>query len=260
VKDDRIAGHFVEPGMAFLVQESGPQGHLFAHATTEIHAQSGTTHYGCLEGPTSWEVPMQNLNSSYPATFSFDPPEKVANWRPLVNWLLAIPHLVILYGLRILAEAVGIISWFVILFTGELPEGFANIQAMFMRYELRTYTFYLFMCEEYPPFAFGMTPTDPGEEPRLHVEFRPQLTDRNRLTVGFRIILVIPQLIVVAVLELVGWVVSVIAFFAVLFTGRWPEGMRTFVLNVMRWYLRVQTYFLLLTDEYPPFAFDPPGT
>ncbi len=138
---------------------------------------------------------MQEMNSSYPATFSFDAPEKVANWRPLVNWLLAIPHFVILYGLRILAEVVAIISWFVVLFTGELPESFANLQEMFMRYELRTYTYALFMCEEYPPFAFAMTPNDPGEDPRLRVDFRPQLTDRNRLTVAFRILLVIPQLI-----------------------------------------------------------------
>ena len=49
---------------------------------------------------------MQEMNSSYPAEFSFNAPEKVANWRPLVNWLLSIPHLVILYGLRILAEVV----------------------------------------------------------------------------------------------------------------------------------------------------------
>ena len=146
---------------------------------------------------------MQEMNSSYPAEFSFDAPQKVANWRPIANWLLAIPHLVILYGLRILAEVVGIISWFVILFTGELPESFANIQAMYMRYELRTYTYYFFMCEEYPPFAFGMTPTDSGEDPRVRVEFRPQLTDRNRLTVAFRILLVIPHVIVLAVLELV---------------------------------------------------------
>ena len=200
---------------------------------------------------------MQDMNSSYPATFSFDAPEKVANWRAIVNWLLVIPHFVILYGLRILSQVVAIISWFAILITGELPEGFANIQAMFMRYELRTYTFYLFMCEEYPPFAFGMTPTDGGEEPRLRVEFRPQLADRNRLTVAFRIILVIPQLIAVFVLGIVATVLTVIAFFVVLFTGRWPDGMRAFVLNVMRWYLRVQTYYLLLTDEYPPFELEP---
>jgi hypothetical protein len=202
---------------------------------------------------------MQPMNSSYPATLTFEPPEKVANWRPLLNWLLAIPHFVILYGLRILAEVVGIISWFVILFTGELPESFANIQSMYLQYEIRAYTYALFMREEYPPFTFAMTQTDTGEEPRLRVDFRPQLTDRNRLTVGFRIILVIPQLIALAVLEIVAWVVTLVAFFVVLFTGRWPEGMRALVLNVTRWYLRVQSYFLLLNDEYPPFALEQPG-
>jgi hypothetical protein len=200
---------------------------------------------------------MPPTSSSYPATLAFDPPERVANLRPVLNWLLAIPHFVILYGLRILAQVVGIISWFVIVFTGELPENFANIQAMYMRYELRTYTYALFMREEYPPFAFAMTPTDGGEEPRVSVEFRPQLADRNRVTVGFRFILVIPQLIALFVLEIVAFVLTVIAFFVVLFTGRWPEGMRTLVLNITRWYLRVQTYWLLLTDEYPPFSLEP---
>ena len=181
----------------------------------------------------------------------------MTNWRPIVNWLLAIPHLVILYGLRILSQVVGVISWFAVLFTGELPESFANIQTMYMRYELRTYTFFLFMCEEYPPFAFGMTPTDSGEDLRVRVEFQPQLSDRNRLTVGFRIILVIPHLIALFVLQIIAMIMTVIAWFVVLFTGRWPEGMRAFVLNVMRWYLRVQTYYLLLTDDYPPFELEP---
>jgi hypothetical protein len=208
----------------------------------------------------SEEAQMQEMNPSYPATFSFDAPDKVANWRPLVNWLLVIPHFVILYGLRILSQVVGIISWFVILFTGELPENFANIQAMYLRYELRTYTFFLFMREEYPPFAFGMVATDTGEDPRVRVEFRPQLADRNRLTVGFRFLLVIPQVLVLALLEIVSAVVTLIAFFVVLFTGRWPEGMRTFVLNIVRWYLRVETYYLLLTDDYPPFELEPQTT
>jgi hypothetical protein len=192
---------------------------------------------------------------SQPVTLTFDAPEKVANWRPLVNWLLAIPHFVILYGLRILSQVVGIISWFAIVFTGSLPEGLANIQMMYMRYEMRTYTFVLFMRETYPPFAFGTTAYDGGEDSQVRVDFGPRLTERNRLTVAFRIILVIPHLVVLAVLGFAATVVTFIALFAVLFTGRWPDGMRSFVLNVYRWYLRVSTYFLLLTDEYPPFAF-----
>jgi hypothetical protein len=198
---------------------------------------------------------MLEGSSSYPATFSFDPPERVANWRPLVNWLLAIPHFVVLYGLQILSRAVGVISWFVIVFTGKLPDGLANVQVMYLRYQLRTYTFAGFMREEYPPFGFDTSAGDPGGDPRVRIDVRPQLTDRNRLTAFFRIILVIPHVVVLAVLVIASFVLTVIALFAVLFTGRWPAGMRDFVLNVWRWGLRVQVYFLLLTDTYPPFAF-----
>jgi Domain of unknown function (DUF4389) len=198
--------------------------------------------------------PSSDASAEYPATFAFDSPEKVANWRPLVNWLLAIPHFAVLYALRVLGEVIAVISWFAIVFTGKLPEAFVNIQSMWMRYELRVYPFVAFMREEYPPFAFAMSPTDRGEDQRSAVEFRPELTDRNRVTVGFRIILVIPHVIVLALLGIAAaLVVFPIGFFAVLFTGRWPTGLRDFVLNVYRWYLRVQTYFLLLTDEYPPF-------
>ncbi len=199
---------------------------------------------------------MDEPVSTYPASFEFDPPEKVANWRPLVNWLLAIPHYVILNFLRIASEAVAFISWLVIIFTGSLPEGFANFQAMYVRYELRTSAFAFFLREEYPPFAFEMTPGDGGEDPRVRVDFRPELTDRNRLTVAFRIILVIPQLIVLALLAIAAFFVHVVAFFAVLFTGRWPAGLRDFVVNVGRWYVRVQAYLLLLTDRYPPFTLE----
>lgn len=196
------------------------------------------------------------MSAPYPATFTFDPPEKVANWRPLVHWLLAIPHFLVLRVLSFVSNVISFVSWLVILFTGELPEGLANVQVMCFRYSTRVYTFAGFMREEYPPFTFATTAADPGDDPRVRVDVVPQLTDRNRLTVAFRIILAIPQFIVLAVLGLAALVCMIIAFFAVLFTGTWPTGLRDFVLSVMRWSLRVQAYFCLLTDVYPPFALD----
>ena len=194
--------------------------------------------------------------SPYPATFTFDPPERVANWRAIGNLVLAIPHFVIMNALQVVARAVGIVSWFAILFTGKLPEGFANIQSMYLRYELRVCTFALFMREEYPPFSFATTPADPGDDPRVRVDLEPRLTDRNRWTVAFRIILIIPHAIVFVLLAIAAAVVSLVAFFTVLFTGRWPEGMRSFVLSVNRRYLRLSAYFMMLNDVYPPFALD----
>ncbi len=197
---------------------------------------------------------MQTSNVSYPATFSFDPPERIDRWRPLVQWLLAIPHLLIVDVLATVARLLAVISWFAILFTGRLPAGLAGFQSMYLRYSLRTATYAGFMRAEYPPFGFTTTPADPGEDTRVRVEVVPELENRNRLTTAFRIILVIPHLIVLVGLGIAVFVVGVIAFFAVIFTGRWPQGLRGFVLGVGRWWLRVDAYLLLLADEYPPFS------
>ena len=76
---------------------------------------------------------MDATDSSYPARFTFDPPQRIANWRPLVQWLLAIPHLAIVYVLGSVSGVLAIISWFAVLFTGRLPVGLANFQAMYLR-------------------------------------------------------------------------------------------------------------------------------
>jgi hypothetical protein len=193
---------------------------------------------------------------TYPATFTFDAPERIANWRALVHWLLAIPQLLVAGALQRVAQGLAVISWFAIVFTGRLPAGIARFQAMYLRYYLRMATYLGFLREEYPPFTFDTTTSDPGDDPRVHVEVVPQIEDRNRWTVGFRLILAIPHLIALAVLAIALLVVAIIGFFAVLFTGQWPTGLRNFALGVGRWWLRVQAYLLLLTDEYPPFTLE----
>src|SRR4051812_35447742 len=197
---------------------------------------------------------MQVTARSYPAAFGFDPPQRVKNWRPLVNWLLVVPHVLVATALRYVAQLLAVVSWFIILFTGRLPGELANFQVMYIRYYVRMALFAGFLREEYPPFAFAMTPNDPGGDLQARVDVIAQLDARNRLTVGFRLILVIPQLIMLTLLAIADGVVLMIAFFAVLFTGRWPAGLRRFTVGVLRWWLRVETYLLLLTDDYPPFA------
>src|SRR5690606_34717105 len=143
--------------------------------------------------------------------------------------------------------------WFAILFTGKDLEGLQSLRMLHLRYMMRTTTYATFLVEEYPPFTFPTTGADPGDVARVRVDITPEVEGRNRLTVFFRLILALPHLIVLAVLTLASVVCVVIAFFAVLFTGRWPDGLRGFVVNVMRWQVRLQAYMALLTDEYPPF-------
>ena len=81
---------------------------------------------------------------------------------------------------------------------------------------------------------------------------------RTRLTVAFRIILAIPHFIVLAFLDLAAIIVVIIAWFAILFTGRYPRSLFDFVEGVIRWNNRVLGYaFVMATDQYPPFRLAP---
>ena len=193
---------------------------------------------------------------NYPATFELDRAEHIANWRPLVHWLLIIPHVIVLNVIGVVASVVAFIAWFVILFTGKLPEGMAGLMALYVRYYNRVYAYDLFMREEYPPFSFDTTAQDPGDYPPVRTQLSPELENRNRLTVAFRFILVIPHFIVLAVLFLVAFFCIIGGFFTVLFTGKWSGGLQEFVLGTLRWNTRVSAYYLLLTDEYPPFSME----
>jgi hypothetical protein len=191
----------------------------------------------------------------YPATFDVQTPDKVANWRPLVQWIMAIPHFLIASVLRTVAQVVGVVSWFAILFTGKLPEGLANMTCLALRYEARTTAYAGFLYEEYPPFEFATAPADPGGTP-VSVNFVPALGGRNRLTCGLRIFWMIPAAIVTMIIWIIGSICWFISIFAVLFTGKWPAGLHAWVMKSMRASLRLNAYAFLLTDDYPPMSFD----
>jgi hypothetical protein len=77
---------------------------------------------------------------------------------------------------------------------------------------------------------------------------------RSRLTTFFRILMIIP-LEIVAIFYVIGlFVVVFLAWFALLFTGRWPLGMYNFTVGVLRFIARFNAYFLLAVDRYPPFG------
>jgi Domain of unknown function (DUF4389) len=194
------------------------------------------------------------IHTSAPAAdMQLDSPSETQNWRPLVNWLFAIPHLVIADALGNIANLLSVISWFSIVFTGRMPDGIARFQCMILRYEARAYSYVAFLRRPYPPFEFDMANGDPGNDP-LRVDFAPQQAERNRLTVAFRIILILPAVIYTVLVAVAAFFAVIIAAVAVLFTGRWPQGLRSFVLNAGRLTLRVSSYGRLLTDTYPSLA------
>ena len=78
----------------------------------------------------------------------------------------------------------------------------------------------------------------------------------SRLTTFFRCFMVIPHLVVLWALGIASSVVAFIAWWAILFTGRYPKWAFKFVAGYVRWYTRVSGYYLLLTDKYPPFSIE----
>ena len=190
-----------------------------------------------------------------PVTFEVESPDRIENWRPLVQWFLSIPHMLVLYALSIVAFFAWVVAWFTIVFTGRMSAEVGGWIAMVHRYQFRVSAYAGFLHQEYPPFDFTRTFEEPGGTP-MTVAFEPELEDRDRLTSALRIFWAIPIAIFSAIVMFVASILWFIAFFAVLFTGQWPEGLRDFVVKAMRLNLRANTYGSLLTDKYPPFTLE----
>ena len=191
------------------------------------------------------------MDSAAPVSFEFAAPAKVANWRAIVQWILAIPHLAISYVLSSVRQVIGVISFFAVLFTESIPDGLYNFQVMTLRYQARAWMFAGFTHEQYPKFDFSMTQADPGGDPVSLAVARPESWKRQN---AFNFILAIPHYIVLFVFSIGAAVLWILNFFIVLFTGKWNEGHRGFIVKVQRYQTRVMAYALMLRNEYPAFG------
>ena len=193
---------------------------------------------------------MSTAQSTYPLVFDVEYPERLSRWLIFVKWLLAIPHLIILYALIAVAEIITVIAWFAILFTGRYPKGMFDFVVGIYRWQHNVTAYIVLLRDEYPPFSLSA-----GQYPVTYdVEYPERL---SRLLIFFKWLLVIPNLIVLALVGIAYYVTLIIAWFAILFTGRYPEGLFRFAVGTIRWSARVNAYVLLLRDEYPPFGLAP---
>ena len=103
------------------------------------------------EYPSTDEEQAVHLEIPYP-----DASQELNRWLPLVKWLLAVPHYIVLFFLIIIALIVAIISWFAILFTGRYPVGLFNFEVGVVRWGNRVYAYaFMLVTDRYPPFRLG---------------------------------------------------------------------------------------------------------
>lgn len=193
-----------------------------------------------------------SMPAPYPARLEFSGDHHIARWRPLVQWLLAVPQLMVAGALGSLRNVLTLISLVTVLFTEQIPRPIFDAIAMSYRYEWRAVSYALFLHEDYPPFDFQMSAADDRMEPHTTVSF--EYPDRlNRWAPLYKWLLAVPHYFVLFGLWLAAGVAIIVGFFAVLLTGEYPHASRSFLIDVYRYGLRVQAYVGLLTDRYPPF-------
>jgi hypothetical protein len=201
---------------------------------------------------------------SYPATFEAEYPEQLGRLSTAFRIILFVPVAIFLalvsgevlsYGdfdqeatsITLGGGGVVLAIWAAVLVRQYVPHWMFDFQVALMRFQARAYGYLALLTDRFPAFE-GEYPID------FDVRY-PDKLSRWRVAI-WKIISSIPHFIILIFLYVAAVVVVIIAWFAILFTGRYPKGLHTFVAGVFRWSLRVEAYILSLTDEYPPFSLD----
>jgi len=138
-----------------------------------------------------------------------------------------------------------------ILFRRKYPRWWFDWNLELQRFGNRVGIYLALMDDTYPS-------TDEHQSVHLEYSYPDAEQDLNRWLPLVKWLLAIPHYIVLFFLEIAAFVVVIVAWFAILFTGRYPRGMFDFVEGVIRWHNRVIGYALtLVTDRYPPFRLAP---
>jgi len=207
---------------------------------------------------------MQNAPLAYPVRFSVDRPDRELNrLTTFFRLFTAIPILIVLgsvsggtwqwsyeQGTAVAAGAGGLLFFgplLMILFRQKYPRWWFDWNRELLRFSSRVGIYLSLMDDRYPS-------TDEHQSVHLDVDYPDVAQDLNRWLPLVKWFLAIPHYVVLFFLYIAAVVVVVIAWFAILFTGRYPRGLFDFVQGVIRWHDRVLGYALLLvTDRYPPF-------
>lgn len=187
----------------------------------------------------------------YPVQFSIEYPDRDLNrLTTAFRVILAIP-------IGIVAAAVGgsgvlfFAALLMLVFRQKYPRWWFAWNLEFLRFENRIGAYLALMDDRYPS-------TDEHQGVTLDFPYPDARQGLNRWLPLVKWFLAIPHYIVLFFLVIAALLVVVFAWFAILFTGRYPRGMFEFVLGVLRWGNRVMAYaFVLVTDRYPPFRLNP---
>ena len=183
----------------------------------------------------------------YPVNLKIEYPETSNKSTAFIRVVLIIPVVTIIALISSYAEALSLAVALMILFREKYPKWWFDWNVSITKFAYRIAVYGLLMRDEYPS-------TDEDQAVKVDIPYPDVKKDLNRWMPLVKWILVIPHIIVLLFIFISVVFCTVFAWFAILFTGRYPKGIFDFVEGFLRWSLRVNAYvFLLTTDEYPPF-------
>jgi hypothetical protein len=212
-----------------------------------------------------------SAGDQYPVQFSVEYPDRALNrLTTAFRIIVAIPIVIVLGGIGgawgswsggsgngawVASGGAGGILFFpalvMIVFRQKYPRWWYDWNLELLRFQNRVGVYLGLLDDRYPS-------TDEGQSVSLEFPYPDAKRELNRWLPLVKWFLAIPHYIVLIFLGLAAFVCVIIAWFAIIFTGRYPRGLFDFVVGVGRWSNRVTAYaFVLVTDRYPPFRLSP---
>lgn len=186
-------------------------------------------------------------HSSARIEVGFGSPSRQNRWTIGFRWLLSLPHVLYLLVLSIAALVMVVAGWLAALAMGRLPGPIHRELTSYLRYEARLISYMLLITDRYPPFR--LTRAD------YPIDIEVPNVPLPRLTVLFRLILVIPAAIVSNLLNGGLGLIIVFVWLIALVRGRLPRALFEAVASVIRFQVRLTGYMLLLVRAYPDGIF-----
>jgi hypothetical protein len=166
---------------------------------------------------------------------------------------IAIPHLFLLLFIGLWSSILTFISWWTILFTGRYPQSFFEFQVKMLRWNLGVSASLYNLVDGYPPFGLNAE----NDKIKLEIPYPESLSRGTLLLKSFLGIFycILPHAFCLYFRMIWSAILGFIAFWAVLFTGNYPEGWHAFNVGTIRWSYRLNLYIgYFMSDEYPPFS------
>jgi hypothetical protein len=163
---------------------------------------------------------------------------------------IGIPHAFLMFFCNIWSGIIGFIAFWAILFTGRYPQSFFEYQVKMLRWSVRLTARQWNLVDGYPSFL----PSGTDNLTNLEVEY-PERLSRGTLLLKllFGGFMMLPHAFMLYFRTLWGFILMFIAWWVVLFTGKYPKSMHEYQVGTIRWMTRLNLYFGNMTDNYPPF-------